>query len=159
METNKPIIYQEKVSGTKWGFYLSPIAILPLLVDYFNHSLSSKTYLTAGLFLFIFISIGALMKLEWFFNSTTFSYKMRPFHFKWQQIPLNEIQKIEVLKINPLLEFGGWGLRFGKLGKAYTIEGKLILHIELKSGKKLNFTVKNKIATDIAIQNLRITSN
>jgi hypothetical protein len=56
------------------------------------------------------------------------------------------------MKINPLFEFGGWGLRRGKLGKAYTTEGNLILHIELKSGQKLNFTVKNKVEVARVIQ-------
>jgi hypothetical protein len=29
-----------------------------------------------------------------------------------------------------LKEFGGWGLRYGKLGAAYTTRGKYILHIK-----------------------------
>lgn len=117
METPNPNIYQENISGLKWGLYLSPIAILPLLVDYFNHNLNSETILASVLLFLIFISIGALMNLQWKIDESHFSYKMRPFHFKWHHIPLKEIEKIEVLTINPLKEFGGWGYRFGNSEK------------------------------------------
>ncbi len=151
METPNPNIYQEKISGLKWGLYLSPIAILPLLVDYFKHNLNSETYLASALLFFIFISIGALMNLQWKIDESNFSYKMRPFHFKWHQIPFKDIDKIEVLTINPLKEFGGWGYRFGKLGKAYTISGNKIIHIVTKSQQKLNFSVVDNIKADKVI--------
>jgi hypothetical protein len=40
-----------------------------------------------------------------------------------------------------LKEFGGWGLRYGKLGAAYTTRGKHILHIKMRKGKSINLTI------------------
>lgn len=45
------------------------------------------------------------------------------------------------MRINPLKEFGGWGLRYGRLGTAYTTGGKYILHIETTQGKPINLTI------------------
>jgi hypothetical protein len=42
-----------------------------------------------------------------------------------------------------LKEFGGWGLRYGKLGTAYTTRGRYILHIAQKTGKPINLTILN----------------
>ena len=45
------------------------------------------------------------------------------------------------MKINPLREFGGWGLRYGRLGAAYTTKGHYILHIEKTEGQAINLTI------------------
>ena len=137
------IIYQEKSSMKLWAFILinnSPkftqdpeaqwTIIIPILV-----------------FLLLFF-----IKLEWEFTESDFRYRFFPFIIKERIIQYSDIQNMSVMKINPLLEFGGWGLRRGKLGKAYTTDGNLIIHIELKSGQKLNFTVKNNIEVERVIQ-------
>jgi len=66
-------------------------------------------------------------------------YKMFPFHFKWQTIAWQEIHNLEIRTYRPLKEFGGWGLRFGQSGKAYTISGKTGLQLQLKNGRKVLF--------------------
>ena len=92
------------------------------------------------------------IQLEWKFTESDFRYRFFPFIIKERIIQYSDIQNMSVMKINPLLEFGGWGLRRGKLGKAYTTDGNLIIHLELKSGQKLNFTVKNNIEVERVIQ-------
>jgi hypothetical protein len=48
---------------------------------------------------------------------------------------------VSIEKINPLRDFGGWGLRYSRQwGKAYTTSGKVVLRLVLRSGKMLNFT-------------------
>lgn len=54
---------------------------------------------------------------------------------------MEEVEDIQVMKINSLMEFGGWGLRRGKLGKAYTTSGNYILHIKFKQGTPINVSV------------------
>jgi len=56
-------------------------------------------------------------------------------------MPWANIESAELMKINPLKEFGGWGLRYGKLGTAYTTRGRYILHIVQKKGKPINLTI------------------
>ncbi len=54
---------------------------------------------------------------------------------------MEDVDDIQVMKINSLKEFGGWGLRRGKFGKAYTTAGNHILHVKLKNGTPVNVSV------------------
>ena len=52
-------------------------------------------------------------------------------------IPWQEVERAEVRRYNPILEFGGWGLRFRPNGRAYSVSGRMGLELTLKSGKKV----------------------
>ncbi|MDR3235409.1 MAG: DUF6141 family protein [Prevotellaceae bacterium] len=47
------------------------------------------------------------------------------------------ITKSYVRKYNPIGEYGGWGIRRGKSGEAYTVSGNMGLQLELTGGKKV----------------------
>ena len=150
------IIYQEKSSMKLWAFILIPILLVVVLLDVLiNNSPKFTQDPEAQWTIIIPILVFLLLffiKLEWKFTESDFRYRFFPFIIKERIIPYSDIQAISVMKINPLFEFGGWGLRRGKLGKAYTTDGNLIIHIELKSGQKLNFTVKNNVEVERVIQ-------
>ena len=150
------IIYQEKSSMKLWAFILIPILSVVVLLDVLiNNSPKFTQNPEAQWTIIIPILVFLLLffiKLEWEFTESDFRYRFFPFIIKERIIQYSDIQNMSVMKINPLLEFGGWGLRRGKLGKAYTTDGNLIIHIELESGQKLNFTVKNNIEVERVIQ-------
>ena len=150
------IIYQEKSSMKLWAFILIPILSVVVLLDVLiNNSPKFTQDPEAQWTIIIPILVFLLLffiKLEWEFTESDFRYRFFPFIIKERIIQYSDIQNMSVMKINPLFEFGGWGLRRGKLGKAYTTDGNLIIHIELKSGQKLNFTVKNNIEVERVIQ-------
>ena len=159
---NNTIIYQEKTTMKLWAFITIPLLLVVILLDILlNESPkingSSDSLWTIAIPVVVFLLLY-FIKLEWKFTENAFQFRFFPFIVKEKIIPYSEIQHISVMKINPLLEFGGWGLRRGKLGKAYTTQGNLIIHIELKSGQKLNFSVKDKVATENAIQKTGISS-
>jgi len=52
-------------------------------------------------------------------------------------IPWTEVDSGYIRKYKPLREYGGWGVRNGKAGKAYNISGKDGLQLILKDGTKL----------------------
>ena len=150
------IIYQEKSSMKLWAFILIPILSVVVLLDVLiNNSPKFTQNPEAQWTIIIPILVFLLLyfiQLEWKFTESDFRYRFFPFIIKERIIQYSDIQNMSVMKINPLLEFGGWGLRRGKLGKAYTTDGNLIIHLELKSGQKLNFTVKNNIEVERVIQ-------
>ena len=150
------IIYQEKSSMKLWAFILIPLLSVVVLLDVLiNNSPKFTQDPEAQWTIIIPILVFLLLyfiKLEWKFTESDFRYRFFPFIIKEKIIPYSNIQTMSVMKINPLFEFGGWGLRRGKLGKAYTTDGNLIIHMELKSGQKLNFTVKNKSEVERVIQ-------
>jgi hypothetical protein len=84
------------------------------------------------------LSIGLLclfissLKLSTEITNESVKYKMFPFHFKWRELSKKEIDKLEIRTYRPLQEYGGWGNRRGKSGRAYTIKGNQGLQLTLR---------------------------
>ena len=66
-------------------------------------------------------------------------YQFFPFHFKLYIIKTNNIEKIEALKYRPLMDYGGWGIRYGFKGKCYNVKGNLGVKVFLKNGSYILF--------------------
>jgi hypothetical protein len=135
--------YSEKSGFPSWVFW--PIASIPLSIYLYEkivHPADSEPLDWFGL---VIIGVVALLifaiKLHVTINTEGITYKYPPFHIKPKQMPWANIESAELMKINPLKEFGGWGLRYGKLGAAYTTRGRYILHIVQKKGKPINLTI------------------
>ena len=60
-----------------------------------------------------------------------------PLAFCSQHIAYSEIQTYEACHYRPLLDFGGWGIRFGRGGKAYTVSGNQGVQLVFKNGRRL----------------------
>jgi hypothetical protein len=54
-----------------------------------------------------------------------------------QTIPLSQIGSHYVRVYRPLLEYGGWGVRYGWKGKAYNVQGNRGVQLELAQGNRL----------------------
>ncbi len=63
--------------------------------------------------------------------------RFRPIHFSYKRIAFDEIRSYESRKYHPLMEYGGWGIRYGLKGKAYNVRGDLGIQLEFVSGKRL----------------------
>lgn len=93
----------------------------------------------------ILSSISALMtiffktlKLTTIIDEFNISYKLSPFHLAFRKIPWMLIERCEVRTYNPVGEYGGWGLKYGrKSGKAINLSGNKGLQLYLKTGKKI----------------------
>lgn len=89
------------------------------------------------------LSIGLLclfissLKLSTEITNESVKYKMFPFHFKWRELSKKEIDKLEIRTYRPLQEYGGWGNRRGKSGRAFTIKGNQGLQLTLRNGDKI----------------------
>ncbi|GHA71088.1 hypothetical protein SAMN04487941_2698 [Pontibacter akesuensis] len=46
-----------------------------------------------------------------------------PFHLKPVEIPLHLVREYELITYNPIMEYGGWGIRWSARGKAYNMSG------------------------------------
>lgn len=57
--------------------------------------------------------------------------------FGRRRIFKSEIKSARVRKYSPLREFGGWGVRFGRGGKAFNMQGNMGLQLEMQNGDKL----------------------
>jgi hypothetical protein len=54
-----------------------------------------------------------------------------------QTVRFDEIAGCEVRTYRPIREYGGWGVRFGRAGKAYNIAGNRGVQLKLSNGKGL----------------------
>ncbi|TQD26154.1 DUF6141 family protein [Methanolobus vulcani] len=63
--------------------------------------------------------------------------KFFPFHLSFKHFPFSDIISAEVVRYRPLRDYGGWGIRYGRNGKAYNISGNKGLMLEFRNGKRL----------------------
>jgi hypothetical protein len=56
--------------------------------------------------------------------------------FTTREIHEDEIEKTSIRTYQPIREYGGWGLRFGR-GRAFTASGNKGLQVELKNGEQI----------------------
>ncbi len=78
-----------------------------------------------------------LMKLSTTVSPDSIGYRFFPFHMKFKYIKKSDIQSVTVGKYSPLKDYGGWGIRLGRKGWAYTIKGSEGISIFLKKGKQI----------------------
>lgn len=63
--------------------------------------------------------------------------RLRPFHRKWVEITFDSISEAEPITYRALRDYGGWGIRYGRGGKAYNISGNQGVMLSLKDGRKI----------------------
>lgn len=71
-----------------------------------------------------------------------------PFHLRFHRIAFDTITRAEARTYSALREFGGWGIRWGKEGKAYTVSGDRGVQLEFRNGRKL--LIGSKRAEELA---------
>lgn len=60
-----------------------------------------------------------------------------PIPFCTQHIDYLDIETYEARQYRPLLDYGGWGIRLGRGGKAYTVSGRYGVQLVFKNGQRL----------------------
>ncbi|MCE5187335.1 MAG: DUF6141 family protein [Planctomycetaceae bacterium] len=78
-----------------------------------------------------------LLTLETQVRSDGLYVRMFPLHLHFKKFALDEINEYYARQYKPLMEYGGWGIRYGSHGKAYNVSGNRGLQLVFKSGKKL----------------------
>jgi uncharacterized membrane protein len=109
----------------------------------FHHPFGNKPssddglIIAAGVFLLVSILL-AFVHLDTAIAVDGIYYRFWPFQFNAKKIPWEEVERAYVRQYNPLLEYGGWGLRLGIFGKgpAFNISGNMGLQIHYTNGKK-----------------------
>ena len=60
-----------------------------------------------------------------------------PLHLTWRRFGFDDIASCEARTYRPLLEYGGWGIRWGPSGRAYNVSGNRGVQLVLSNGKRL----------------------
>lgn len=91
--------------------------------------------IASGLVPLAVLILFRFLKLTTIIDASGIRVQFYPFvnkFFSWE-----EVDQIYVRKYNALLEYGGWGVRFGRNGTAYNVAGNQGLQLVLKNGKRL----------------------
>lgn len=90
--------------------------------------------------LMILLGIG----LAWLFHAMKLLTEVRDdgvhIHFlplAHQTVRFGDIVSCEVRTYRPIREYGGWGVRYGRAGKAYNVSGNRGVQLKLSTGKGL----------------------
>lgn len=123
-----PILYQ-------WIIRMRPAVRLDTMDDS-NKELIITTVLISALLLGLWLFYQAMI-LKTKIDRTGVYVQFKPFHMREKYFSWDEISTCEVIQYNPLKDYGGWGVRFGRKGGAYNVKGNMGLHLILKNKKKL----------------------
>lgn len=154
--TEAPPLFQEK---TRFPKFLFAIAILPFLIAMISASKPSEITETIQYPIIVTVITSVLLyvfSLEVAVYTNRITFRFFPLILKYKEIPTNEITKASILKIRPLIDFGGWGIRYGRKGKAYTVRGRHVLALKLVNGNRLFLGISNIQDAQTALDKLNI---
>jgi len=87
-------------------------------------------------FLINWLILSVRLQVE--IKDQTIYYRLTPFQVNWRKIRKHEIDHYEVIKYNPIKDYGGWGYRINfNREKALNIRGNRGLKIKYSNGKSL----------------------
>jgi len=116
-------IFKQLVLGQSWGS--KPLPDIALLI--------------VGLFFILLLAVITYsfyaMKLITEVRDDSLTLRFHP--LTHQLIPYEHIKTCKVRNYHPIREYGGWGIRYGRKGKAFTVSGTLGVQLELVQGKSL----------------------
>jgi hypothetical protein len=103
----------------------------------------------------LFILFFRLLTLTTHADKDGIRVQFKPFHrneqvFKWQNI-----ENAELITYKPLLHYGGWGIRYGLYGKAYSVTGDQGIMLTLKKGKKVLIGTQNAADFQAVIEDIK----
>jgi len=118
-------IYVQIIMGRPWG----------------NHPMSNVALILVGL-LVSCLAVGLLLlfrfaRLITEVRKDGLYLKYIPFHRKFLRLDWNEIKSFKACQYRPLRDYGGWGIRYGRGGKAYNVRGSRGVFFQLANGKTL----------------------
>lgn len=144
-------IFKEEQKFTQiWLHALLIVSFVPVLIviarDWMqsaDHDVDSNVGLITviGSILLVYGLIYSL-KLKTRIDEKGIYYRFIPFHLSIKFIAWDELNSAYIRKYNPISEYGGWGIKGGKLwnksnGVAFNVKGDIGLQLELVSGKKI----------------------
>lgn len=131
--------YLEGQKFNQWWLWALNFAVLGLMIFLGWQAYNSGDTLWRALLPLLIAGITfasiALIELRTTIEDNLLTVRFWPFVTK--RFHRDEIAEAYVRKYDPLMEYGGWGVRFGgKNGRAYNVMGNQGLQLRLKNGEK-----------------------
>lgn len=171
IQTDNEILFTEKQYFRQWWLWVILLGVNGLfLYGAFTQVIGSEPFgdnpmsnlgifFTCSLILLITI-LFVTLRLDTQVKKDGLYIRFFPFQLAFRFIDWAEIDKAYIRQYNPLMEYGGWGFRFGLMGKgtAFNVSGSVGLQLELKDGKKVLIgTNKPDELSIVLLQNGKLT--
>jgi hypothetical protein len=65
------------------------------------------------------------------------SVRFYPFHRSFHRYLFDNVERCQIREYKPIKEYGGWGIRHGVNGKAYSVSGHQGVQLELVDGERV----------------------
>ncbi|MEY3646640.1 MAG: hypothetical protein RL127_1348 [Bacteroidota bacterium] len=148
--------FKETQRFTQWWLWL----ILIFTWGSMSYSLFTESPKeTVGIVVLVVMMIGLpvlflQMRLTTRITEAGIYVRFIPFHFKEQFYPWDSIESAQVRTYNALMEYGGWGIKYGfnGQGKVYNVSGKEGLQVVFKSGEKLLIGTQKPEEIQVAVR-------
>jgi hypothetical protein len=118
-------MFRQLILGQPWG----------------DHPLPDAALLLVGLAVTVFciglVVLFAFARLITEVQSDGLYIRFIPFHPRFLRFSRETLLHWEAVKYNPLLDYGGWGIRYGLKGRAYNVRGNKGVQLELRDGKRV----------------------
>ena len=155
MKNEKPLFFEEERFNQKWNLFLIiPVCTAFILFQCYSlysqlvwkKPVGSDPLSDTWLIILSFIVIPLMIFLIWLFYVMTLTVKVdsekifiRFYPIMKREVLVSDISTFEKKEFNPIIDFGGWGLRYSIRWKTtgYIMKGKVGVHIHLKNGKNL----------------------
>ena len=116
-------IFIQVIQGTPWGD--RPMSDAGLIITGV-----ATTVLTVGL-------VALLLSARLITEVRSDGLHIRFFPMRWKVIPYDSIASYQARTYHPIRDYGGWGIRWGREGKAYIVGGDEGLQLLLDDQRKV----------------------
>ncbi|MHC4475423.1 MAG: DUF6141 family protein [Planctomycetota bacterium] len=109
--------------GVAGGNFTEPSFILSLLV---------------GILVLVAVAVLFLtLRLETEVRPDGLYVRFFPFHIRHKRFEAQDLSECYARQYRPILEYGGWGIKCGKNGKAYNVSGNQGVQLVFKNSRQL----------------------
>lgn len=119
--------YEEQKFTQKWIFFIQYFLALVFLGVSLAMILTKQASPVIGILPFVILCVAILffkvLKLQTKITNEGIYYRFSPVQRKYRVIKKSAIAGIRIKTYDPIGEYGGWGIRFGREGKAFTVKG------------------------------------
>lgn len=144
------IIFSEKQRFRQWWLWMIFLGINGLFLagafkqliggEQFGNKPMSNTGLLISVSVCLLITaLFFILRLETKIDNKGIYVRFFPFQMSFRFYPWESIDKAYVRKYSPIMEYGGWGVRFGLMGngRALNVSGNQGLQLEFNKDQKL----------------------
>ena len=155
------ILFQETQRFTQWWLWLLLVVVSISIFRPISEAISNNQQLDSGQWVGVIILVIVILfilinRLETRIDEKGIYVKFFPAVPKFKFYPWEEISTTVVRKYSPLMEYGGWGLRLGRNGKAYNVKGNKGLQIKFKDGNALLIGTQKSEELERVLYNLKL---